>query len=334
MQHIRPDIEPFLVVVYDVADEIVGLAPLCKMAYRDHGFRLGGVSSAGREVVSGDFLDYPSAPERREEVLNAIMASLWEKRSEWDILVVGEVSEGGDLDRTIERFADTHGLPLRRQEERVCPYIELPRTFEDYLRSISQKMRYEIRRDTRELLEKWGAIIEVHTEPAHVKENLDVLIQLHLAHWRRVSEPGTLGRPGFSEFLKDVCTSPSSGASTRLYVLRHEGKPAAALLAFWFGESVLFYQTGWDPDSPVARLSPGMVLVARSIREAIEHGFRYFDFLRGDEAYKCRLTKTSRKTVTMLVARSFLAKEYLRVARLKDSVKRLVTDRGATEPVS
>jgi CelD/BcsL family acetyltransferase involved in cellulose biosynthesis len=81
-------------------------------------------------------------------------------------------------------------------------------------------------------------------------------------------------------------------------------------------------------------MSPGMVLVAQSIRDAIEGGRRYFDFLRGDEPYKCRLTKSSRKTVTLLVARSFLAKEYLRVARLKDSVKRLVTGQGVAEPVS
>ena len=77
----------------------------------------------------------------------------------------------------------------------------------------------------------------------------------------------------------------------------------------------------------------GMVLVAQSIRDSIERGLRYFDFLRGDEAYKCRLTKSSRKTITLLVARSFLAKEYLRVARLKDSVKRLVSGNGVTEPV-
>lgn len=334
IQHIRSDVDPFVIVVRDGTDDIIGLAPLCKMTYRDYGFRLNGVSSAGREVVSGDFLDYLSVPDRRADILNAIVAFLWEMRSAWDLLIVGEVCEGGDLDSTIECFAAKQGLPVRRQEERVCPYIELPPTFEDYLRTLSQKMRYEIRRDTRELLDKRGATIEVHAEPAPVKENLDVLIQLHLAHWQRVSEPGTMGRPGFADFLKDVCTSSDAGATTRLYILKDEGKPAAALLAFWFGNSALFYQTGWDPDSPVARMSPGMVLVARSIRDAIENGFRYFDFLRGDEAYKCRLTKSSRKTVTLLVARSFLAKEYLRIARLKDSVKRMMSNDEAAEQVS
>jgi CelD/BcsL family acetyltransferase involved in cellulose biosynthesis len=334
MRHIRADAEAFIIVVRDETDEIVGLAPLCRMSYRDHGFRLNAVSSAGREVVSADFLDYLSVPERRKEVLDSVMAFLWELRSEWEILIAGEASEGGDLDRAVEDLAKEQGLPLRRQEERICPYIELPADFESYLRGLSPKMRYEIRRDTRELIEKRNAKVRVHTEPAEVGTHIDTLIRLHQAHWERVNEPGNLGRPGFADFLREVCTTPMRGATTRLYILDYEDKPAAALLAFWFGENALFYQTGWDPDSPIARMSPGMVLVAQSIRDAIEGGLRYFDFLRGEETYKSRLTKASRKTVTMLVARSFLAKEYLRAARLKDSMKRLVTGTGVAEPVS
>jgi CelD/BcsL family acetyltransferase involved in cellulose biosynthesis len=246
--------------------------------------------------------------------------------------VASEVAEDGDLRQAIEDFAQKQGLPLRRQEERVCPYIELPASFEDYLRSVSQKMRYEIRRDSRDLLEKAGGRIEVRVAPQDVCANLDTMIQLHTAHWARVNEPGTMGRAGFDCFLRTVCANLPEGVSSRLYLLKHEEKPAAALLAFCFGENMMFYQTGWDPDSPVARLSPGMVLVARAIRDAIENGFRYFDFLRGDETYKTRLTKSSRKTITLLLARSFLAKKYLRVARLKDSVKRLLSHDAPPQP--
>jgi CelD/BcsL family acetyltransferase involved in cellulose biosynthesis len=333
IEHVRTDAEPYVVVVRDGAGKIVGLAPLCKLTYRDHGFRLTAISPGGREVVSGDFLDYLSVPDARMDVLNAILEFLWEMRSEWELLVAGEIMEGGDLNLAIESFAHAQKLPFRRQEERVCPYIELPRTFDDYLRGLSPKMRYEIRRDSRDLLEKFGCRIDVYVEPADVSAHLDTMIQLHLAHWRRVNEPGTMGRAGFDRFLKQVCFSSLGGAGCRLYILRHEERPAAALLAFRFGNNMMFYQTGWDPDSPIARMSPGMVLVARSIRDAIEQGCRYFDFLRGDEAYKIRLTKSSRRTTTLLVARSFLAKEYLRVARLKDSLKSLLATDGPHPPV-
>ncbi len=331
LEHIRPDASPYVITVRDADGSLVGLAPLCKLTYRDHGFRLNAISIIGREVVSGDFLDFLAAPGARAEVLNAILAHLWDARSNWELLVCGELIEDGDLHTAIASLATTQGLPLRRQEDRTCPYIELPPTIEDYLRALSPKMRYEIRRDSRKLLEKRGARIEVFSEPLQVRDNLDTMIELHLAHWRRVNEPGTMGRAGFDRFLKHLSMALPLGAGCRLYLLSHEEKPAAALLAFCFGENMMFYQTGWDPDSPVARLSPGMVLVARGIRDAIELGFRYFDFMRGDETYKTRLTKTSRRTTTLLVAHSFLAREYLRVARLKDSVKRLLNNDDAAK---
>jgi CelD/BcsL family acetyltransferase involved in cellulose biosynthesis len=330
MEHIQPEAQPFVVVVHDDEGALLGVAPLCKLKYRDHGLSLNALSSAGREVVSGDFLDYIALPSARAQVYQAILDFLWEQRSEWELLVIGEVAEGGDLHHAVQAFSDKEELPLRTQEERVCPYIELPRTFEDYLRTISQKMRYEIRRDTRDL-EKAGAQIEVFTEPQKVSENLHILIELHLAHWQRVNQPGNMGRRGFPEFLRQFCAEPPAGACPRLYILKYDQKPAAAVIVFWFGENVSFYQTGWDPDSQVARLSPGMVLVARSIKDAIENEFRYYDFLRGDETYKCRLTKASRRTVTLLLARSFLAKKYLDAARLKDLVKRALTSDGALQ---
>lgn len=322
MEHIRPEDELFVVTVRDSAGAVVGIAPLCRATFRDRAVRLNAITPMGREVVSGDYLDYACAPEHREEVLSAVLECLWNARSRWDLLVGGEVIEDGDLDKAIGAMASRQGLPIRRQEQRACLFIETPPTWEDYLQSLSPNMRYKIRRDTRDLLERAGATIQVYTEPAEVCANLDTMIALHLAHWQSRGLPGTMARPGFGDCLKQVFAAPPQGAETRLYILRHQGKAVAALLAFCWGENMMFYQSGWDPDSSVTHRSPGIVMLGRAIRDSIEGKFRYFDFLRGDETYKTRLTTTSRRTVTLLVGRTFLAKEYLRALRLKDSVKK------------
>jgi hypothetical protein len=54
---------------------------------------------------------------------------------------------------------------------------------------------------------------------------------------------------------------------------------------------------------------------------------RYYEFLRGDEAYKARWTKTDRKTITLLFARGFMSRLYLRATRLKDAVKHYMAQR-------
>jgi CelD/BcsL family acetyltransferase involved in cellulose biosynthesis len=180
-------------------------------------------------------------------------------------------------------------------------------------------------------VEKKGARVEVFSQPEEIAGRLDTFIELHLARWRKDNLPGTLSRPGFPEFLRQICCNPPAGSRCQLYLLVHEGKPAAALMTFHFGASALYYQAGWDPDSALASLSPAVVLMAHSIRDAIAAGLHHYEFLRGDEAYKTRWTKTYRKTATVLVARNFAAKEYLRINRIKDLAKHLVSRQGASK---
>lgn len=330
MRNIRPDAQPFVIVVRDSAGAIVGIAPLCQVSYRDLGFRLRGVSFAGREVVSGDFLDFVATSGTKAVVTSAVLEYLWARRKQWSLLITGELLEGSDSYHALESFGRQNGLSMRRQEARICPYIALPGSFDEYLATLGSSTRYHIRRRMRDV-EKNGGLIEIFSRPDEVAGHLDTLIRLHLARWRADGLPGTLGRPGFAAFLREVCLDLPQGAGCRLCVLNHKDQAAAALLTFSFGNSTLYYQAGWDPTSALASLSPAVVLMAQSIRDAIARGSTYYEFLRGDEAYKSRWTKTYRTTATLLIARSFMAREQQRVAWLKDRVKRFLPGKQVAE---
>jgi CelD/BcsL family acetyltransferase involved in cellulose biosynthesis len=320
MDDVRPDAQPFVIVVRDASGRVVGIAPLSRAKYRDRWLPMDAVSFGGREVVSGDYLDYIAAPHARAEVISAILEFLWEKRSRWGLLVLGELFENGDLYNAALSFFGSRGLNLRRQEERFCPYIELPSTFDDYLAGCGYETRRQIRKKTR-LLEKAGAEVQVCSGPAAVAESLDALIQLHTARWADVNQSGNMNRPGFVRFLQRICAAPPAESTPRLYLMKHEQKFAAALLVFHTRHSALAYSIGRDPASPISNLSPGLILFVSSIRFAIEEGLRHFDFLRGDEGYKSHLTKSARLTVTLLVGRSASAAAYLHALRLKDWIK-------------
>ena len=47
---------------------------------------------------------------------------------------------------------------------------------------------------------------------------------------------------------------------------------------------MLLYNSGYDPD--YSKLSVGLLLKALCLKEAIEDGKEYLDFLRGKEPYK------------------------------------------------
>jgi len=320
MDDIAPDAEPFVIIVRDSGGAVVGVAPLCRARYRDRWLSMKAVSFGGREVVSGDYLDYVAAPHARAEVVSAILEFLWKMRSQWGLLVLGELFENGDLYRDACAFFGRRGLMLRRQEERLCSYIELPPTFDDYLAGCGHETRRQIRKKTR-LLEKAGAEVQVCSGPDAVTEKLDVLIQLHTARWDHVNQTGNMNRPGFVRFLQRICAAPPAQSTPRLYLMQHEQKSAAALLVFHARDSALAYSIGRDPGAPISNLSPGLILYVASIRMAIEEGLRHFDFLRGDEGYKSHLTKSARRTVTLVVGRSPSAAAYLQALRLKDWIK-------------
>jgi CelD/BcsL family acetyltransferase involved in cellulose biosynthesis len=76
-----------------------------------------------------------------------------------------------------------------------------------------------------------------------------------------------------------------------------EGQTIGMLLGFGFKRRVYLYNMGFNP--AFRTLSPGIVTIGLDIHSAIDDGFQYYDFLRGDEDYKFRLGAKSRYTVRL-----------------------------------
>ena len=64
------------------------------------------------------------------------------------------------------------------------------------------------------------------------------------------------------------------------------------------------YQLGFDP--AYGKYSPGKGAVGLAVRDAIEHGYRVFDFLRGYEEYKLAYAKDVTTTTHHRVRRNGL----------------------------
>jgi CelD/BcsL family acetyltransferase involved in cellulose biosynthesis len=97
----------------------------------------------------------------------------------------------------------------------------------------------------------------------------------------------------------------------------------AVLICFHHKDTASYYQMGWAPDCPIE--SPGVILLSHSIEQAIAEGLRRYDFLRGDEAYKFRWTNTWTEQTTLLIGCSLSARAAITADRLKDCVKRAVS---------
>jgi CelD/BcsL family acetyltransferase involved in cellulose biosynthesis len=85
-------------------------------------------------------------------------------------------------------------------------------------------------------------------------------------------------------FFRRTAAALAERGMTRLWLLDAPSGPLAAFVTLEWDGTVGLYNSGFHPDR--AALSPGVVLLAHVIRDAIERRQRRFDFLRGEERYK------------------------------------------------
>lgn len=257
--------------VTDDGGHLIGLLPLYEAGPAV--FRLVG----GTDV--SDYLDLLAEAGREEEVWAALLASRPAAHPVWDLHAVPAASP------TVTRLpalAAEHGADVTVALEERCPILTLPVTWEAYLAGLSGKQRHELLRKMRRLdREVPDARVVGLGARAEVESRFDDFLVLH----RR----SHVGKARFMDarmevFFRGVAATLAEDHGLRLWLLDAPDGPLAAFLCLEWDDTVGLYNSGFRPDH--AALSPGLVLLAHIVRDAIERGKRRFDFLRGEERYK------------------------------------------------
>ena len=80
-----------------------------------------------------------------------------------------------------------------------------------------------------------------------------------------------------------------------------DGKKAAAVLCFDYGNRLWAYNSGFD--ASMNEYSPGWVLLSYILRWANENRYEAFDFMRGNEKYKYRFGAVDRFVMRQTISR-------------------------------
>ncbi len=167
--------------------------------------------------------------------------------------------------------------------------MNLPGSWDEYLASLSSNEREAIRRKTK-ALQKRGANFEVVESPS--EQAFDDYARLHMESWNPRGVPGYFASKDFTAFTRAVTLEMMGSGRGRLYFLVKDGVRFAAVHAYFVNGQCCFYLSGLDRRHELANMSPGKVLLARVIKDAIEMGYSVFDFQGGNEGYKIRLGGT------------------------------------------
>jgi len=250
----------------------------------------------GTEV--SDYLDIIVPPEYHREVTTAFLDALASEEA-WQILDLRSLPSASPTVSVVTELARARGWDVQQAREDVCPVLELPGTWEEYLaKKLNKKRRHELRRKMRRAEREANVDWDWVTED-NIEQGLNIFINLHKA-----SHPDkeTFMDERMEGFFRAVTHLALEEGWLRLSVLRFNDRPVASYLCFDYGDDRLVYNSGFDL-STYADLSPGIVLLGYLINDAIRCGCKRFDFLQGGERYKYDLGATDTEVLRLLIRR-------------------------------
>lgn len=243
-----------------------------------------------------DYNDFMIRPGWEEDFFAALIG--WLEQEDFKALELPSLIEDSPTLEYLPDLARQRGYSVEISEEDVTPGLKLPKSWEDYLAGLSKKNRHELRRKLRRLesTEDWRWYC------VQGAEEVSARLEDFLALMRQSAPDKAAYMTGEREaFFRRITQRTAELDLLRLFFLEMDGQDVASSLCFDYNGARYLYNSGYNPD--YAYYSVGLLLNALCLREAIEQGKTYFDFLRGPEPYKYHLGGLDRTIYYMVVTK-------------------------------
>jgi CelD/BcsL family acetyltransferase involved in cellulose biosynthesis len=259
--------------LFDVKQDrnIIGIAPLM--------VKEGKASFIGSADVC-DYMDFVVAPGKEPAFFIAVLDKL--KKDGIKELHLDSLRHDSTVMTCLVDLAKGKGYQVTLTRENVSLDLDLPSTWEEYLRTLTPKQRRETGRRFRRLEEE-GDINYRVVESAE-PEVLDNFFKLMRASRE---DKAAFMTARMESFFRSLAETMAEAKLLRFGILEISGKPVAAVMCFDYNDKVYLYNSGYDPE--YGYLSVGLLSKLLSIKDSIERGRKCYDFLKGPEEYKYRL---------------------------------------------
>ena len=259
--------ERLLLVVAEQQNEPFAIAPLFVS-----GEMLFLVGSGG-----SDYLDFIGAPD--EAALAAMLDSARRRMSGFAGVGLYHLPLGSRTTALLPGVAARLGLELHREGGMTAPYADLadPDTVQQLI------ARRSVRKEEARMRRAGPLRVRV-ADTDELDPWLELFFAQHTSRWRGVGD--TLERENARAFCRAIVHTGHWAEWLRFTMLEWRGAPVAFDISLVHGDRQLCYLVARDPW--IRAYSPGRVLQAQVIRDALARGVRWFDYGLGDEDYKLR----------------------------------------------
>lgn len=298
----------FLGLVFlDACQQVAGLAPL----FLEHKFffplRLNVLRMVGAGSDDSDALDFVIRPGEESMAADSFLDWLAQE-NRWDVCFLETLPQTSAAGRLAERLDQRDWALFSGTSPNFV--IELPHTWEEYLRGLEAGFRPSLTKFPRRLESRYQVRIYRCERRKDLASCLEALFDLHQMRWTKRGEPGAFSDLRRREFYFRMAQQFLRRGWLEFWLLSLDDTVVAAQLGFRYGETMYSLQEGFHLKYRKDQI--GYAVRARVLQEVIRSGAKRYDFLGGDDPYKLKFGARQGNYVTLRFAGpSLLGRMYL-----------------------
>jgi CelD/BcsL family acetyltransferase involved in cellulose biosynthesis len=271
------------IVVNDADAGVVAILPMYMERAKTFGLTIRKLRLIGDGSNDSDDLDFIIHPGYEDAVVQAFLA--WVRTRRLDVCELNCVSPRSISVKLIQEGV-AEASWTHTTGERPMVIVQLPSTWEQYLKRLSSKERGKVGNRYRHLQNRSKVRFYRCEEIEQLPCSLETLFRLHQKRWEARGEKGSFSLAERRQFYYEMAASLLRRGGLELWFMELNGEPVAAQIGLRYGDRVHSLQEGFDP--AYASDSVGYVLRSHVLRYCIESGVRQYDFLAGDQDSKQR----------------------------------------------
>ena len=312
----------FLALAARENDKILAIAPFMLSQYKLPKF--GNIRRI--EFIGSPHSDYHNfiALRKAKECLKHIINYLTKNIENWNWIQLKEIPKSTPTLNFLHELSPIFSSKLYIETKicNLCPYVPLPKSFDALMKKLTKNMRQNLRRYLRRIGEKYDVTFKRYDEmDFSVKEAMETFIRLHQKRWSARGLPGAFKDERFCNFHMEIAHLFAERNWLGLYFLMADGEPISAQYTFEYKRKMYYYLAGFNPE--YSNYSVGNLTTMFLLKECIKRGFKEYDMMRGNEAYKMMWTRKCRENYEIRIIRKDFYSRFLNWATSAKTLNKL-----------
>lgn len=291
--------EKLMVLTVEDNGEIIGIAPL--MIIKGNYLTLWKpiIRFLGEEMMA-DYMDFLILREHKK-VIGFILDFL--KKMKWGRIELKRIPDSSLSWRAIKETLLTLKYPYLFLVDCVSPYVKIEEKWEDYYKSLSKSLRQDIR-ITVNNLNRIGKISFRRCQGNSLDSLLDEFYEMHKKRQSFKAGKSLFEDRSKCNFFSDLALVFGGQGWADISLLQVNGTAVSFVFALKYDRIFYYWVPAINPE--YRKYSIGKLHIIKLIERCFQENYREFDFMIGDEPYKLRWAKSTRKNYEIKIYRNNL----------------------------